>query len=172
MFVDPEGHGTAFGQLIIFLTIVFKSLMDWNNARQVRKDKQAEEAAAERRRIALAAKVEEENKKTRDAIADSLTRVRKRLNGLLQPDDDPHEAQTSGSERMETLAPKSKPVMVAGHELKRRIINYMKRSLDEYYARWPERAVDERGHDNTEKAVRDVEAIMHILDDYEIKAKK
>lgn len=57
-------------------------------------------------------------------------------------------------------------------ELKRRIINIAKRDIINYYTRWPERILDERGRDNQELHMRFVEDILDIVDDYLIDRKR
>ena len=56
-------------------------------------------------------------------------------------------------------------------ELKRRIIRAAKTNVTEFYDRWPERALDERGKDNQDNVVNLIEHILGIVDDYKVEKK-
>jgi hypothetical protein len=56
----------------------------------------------------------------------------------------------------------------AKQELKRRIIRAAKQDIAAYYDKYPERALDERGHDNQELNIKFVQDIIRIVDDYVI----
>src|SRR4051812_3209563 len=53
-------------------------------------------------------------------------------------------------------------------ELKRRIINAAKRDISDYYDRFPERALDDRGRDNQDLNIHFIQDILRILDDYRV----
>lgn len=69
--------------------------------------------------------------------------------------------------KLEQLAQEVVPI-TAKQQAFRRIVNVMKRGMKEYYARFPERATDDRSKDAESASVNGLRDILRILNDYSI----
>jgi hypothetical protein len=70
-------------------------------------------------------------------------------------------------DKLTDIAQQASPI-TPSQELKRRIIKVAQRGIWEYYERWPERALDDRGRDNQDLHVRCVRDILAVIDEYHI----
>lgn len=59
--------------------------------------------------------------------------------------------------------------LTARQECYKRIVALVKRQLESYYRRYPERSVDERSKDAEDWSIRGIRDILSILDTYDIK---
>lgn len=91
------GEGTTLGQIILFLSFLLSTWVQWRKDKQARKD--AEAAADERKRLAKIAHdealerearikktAEEQHAKTRAQFEEQMARFKKRFNGLMEED--------------------------------------------------------------------------------------
>lgn len=65
----------------------------------------------------------------------------------------------------EVIAPRVDKLS-AKQEAYKRIVEHTKQQMAEYYEKYPERAVDDRGKDAEEESLRGLRGIFDILDDY------
>lgn len=70
-------------------------------------------------------------------------------------------------DKLTDIAQQASPITPC-QELKRRIIKVAQRGIWEYYERWPERALDDRGRDNQDLHVHCIRDILQLIDEYNI----
>lgn len=81
------------GQLVLFVTFLVTTLAQWLRERRARKwaleDRQRQQDELFKHELAIKKKLDEQTKEIQATVDDRTAKIRRRLNGLLEPEDLP-----------------------------------------------------------------------------------